>query len=256
MKQFAANKAQRLNVESIKFNKWLIGLVDGVGFFEITKELKIFKIIMNKKNIKLMYKIKKHLKVGKICINKSKCIYSIKNIKNIKENIIPLFDKYILQTDKFFDFINFKKAIYSNDSYYQSLNIKHKPLPCLNKWWLIGYIEAVGKLDIIKTTTKEGHLYKINIKITAKESILLKNILKYLNIYHGITIQNNNNKSSMEYWIKIWNTPTALNIFKIIRMLNGNIKGYMSIEFKLWFRMLKIFDTTKLVHLFQKFKSL
>lgn len=104
---------------SLNFEEWLVGFVDGDGTFNIyinPQENKInftFKIGQSLYNIKVLYLIKSKLGVGDINIKEgsNSAAYRIRNKEFILTKIIPIFDKYPLLTSKRFDYLKFKECL-------------------------------------------------------------------------------------------------------------------------------------------------
>lgn len=128
---------------SLNFEEWLVGFVDGDGTFKIyinPQESKInftFKIGQSLYNIKLLYLIKSKLGVGDINFKEGSsssalpaatqrgrgegaagsgakqgsAAYRIRNKEFILKKIIPIFDKYPLLTKKRFDYLKFKECL-------------------------------------------------------------------------------------------------------------------------------------------------
>jgi hypothetical protein len=96
------------------FYFWLVGLTDGDGCFSITRQKGLwcltFKISLNKLNSKALYYIKKQLGVGSITFESRNCHYRIRDIKSLKNVIIPIFNEYPLLTSKAFNFSKFSNV--------------------------------------------------------------------------------------------------------------------------------------------------
>lgn len=113
-------KYPRLNSTKIKsneefFKEWFVGFTDGNGCFSIVyqKENKwnlTLKISQSKVNERLLYFIKEQLKCGSITEHDGKVNYRIRNIENIGNKIIPIFEKYPLLSFKYFDYLKFKEV--------------------------------------------------------------------------------------------------------------------------------------------------
>jgi hypothetical protein len=69
-------------------------------------------VVQNIRDIELMEEIKSTLGCGTITINESSAIvrYTVSNLSDIQNIIIPFFDKYLLIGDKVKNFEDFKKA--------------------------------------------------------------------------------------------------------------------------------------------------
>lgn len=142
---------QRLNAGDLVY-PYLVGLIEGDGWFSITKNGKYLKyefgIEMSIRDIQLLYKLKKLLGVGTIDIRRraptknklispkqsvlnntidseplssvETAIFRVRNKTHLKNIVIPIFDKYPLLSNKKYDYLRFKESllsdtIYSND---------------------------------------------------------------------------------------------------------------------------------------------
>ena len=87
-----------------KFYNWLVGFTDVNGYFNVyrNKEINLsFKISEKKNNLRVLYYIKKNLKVGKVKVDKSGMgHFLIRNKDDIKNVIIPIFNRYKLKSCK------------------------------------------------------------------------------------------------------------------------------------------------------------
>lgn len=114
--KYPKKKWKKIESNEEWFKQWLVGFTDGDGCFSINfqKENKwnlTFKISQSKINGKLLYYIKKELNCGSITEEKDKLNYRIRDIKNITNKLIPIFDKYSLLTFKYFDYLKFKDVL-------------------------------------------------------------------------------------------------------------------------------------------------
>jgi hypothetical protein len=75
----------------------------------------MFKIALHKDDEKVLRDIKDRLRIGGVRIYKDECIFSVTDKKGIAL-LIDIFDKYNLNTSKYLDYLDFKKAFhfYSN----------------------------------------------------------------------------------------------------------------------------------------------
>jgi LAGLIDADG endonuclease len=121
---------------SLKFGYWLTGFVDGEGTFAISifknntlkrgyQVLPEFTITQGEKSISVLYDIQNFLKCGKVYVNNRKdnhkenvYKFTVRNINDLINIIIPFFDEHNLNTYKINDFNLFKEAcklVYSKD---------------------------------------------------------------------------------------------------------------------------------------------
>ena len=91
-----------------EFAQWLSGFVDAEGnfqvFFDRIYVRVLFRIVLHKDDIQILYKIKNYLDVGTVRISGDSCIYSIGKKEDLINNLFPILDKYTLLTTKFFEY--------------------------------------------------------------------------------------------------------------------------------------------------------
>uniref|UniRef100_UPI0023D80921 hypothetical protein n=1 Tax=Gonatophragmium mori TaxID=2966219 RepID=UPI0023D80921 len=196
-------------------NPWFLsGLIDAEGSFSLVMSKNIsrklgwrtdikFQIGLHIRDLDLLYKIQQYLgRIGSIHIYEStnRVIYSIDSIKDLIKLSIHI-DSYPLLTQKYADYLLFKKAIdlISNKSHftieglYKLVNIKasmnkglsdklkkefkeYKPVirPIINiniipdSYWIAGFVSGEGNFDIrlTKVTTKLGYRVQLRFRIT------------------------------------------------------------------------------------------
>ena len=109
-------------------NPWYItGMCDGEGSFQITiqdmkglgktgyKPFLEFKITQKKSSSRILYGFKKYFNCGRVNIDNRKTDtlkYVVTRNKDLFNKIIPHFDRYILKTSKYLDYINFRTAVF------------------------------------------------------------------------------------------------------------------------------------------------
>lgn len=255
------------------FNQWLVGIVDGDGSFTFTgsngKWTLEFKVGQSSYNLRVLYYIKKMLGVGTVYVPKNgrTARYRLRNVEHIVLYLIPIFDKHLLLTSKYYNYDLFKKARFI--LYDKNLSTKEKDEKLKNlrknktisdnhispRWaiinnvvssktqaslviskpWLVGFTEAEGSFFIGK---KGGNRYVHYFVITQKlDFIVLQAISYILNIplnQHKIYIAVETSKSSR--------------IINIINYYTNTMKGMKSLEFRIWsrsFRKGEKFEATK-----------
>ena len=117
--------------ESLKTIGWIVGFVDGEGCFSVsifrnpTAKTKTgwqifseFVVSQGESSRKSLNKIMRYFKCGYIIVNKRKdnhhehmLKYCVRSINDLREKIIPFFDKHQLVTRKNKDFKIFKKIV-------------------------------------------------------------------------------------------------------------------------------------------------
>lgn len=95
------------------------GFTDGEGNFSIVpkanKEGKVnrfifmFVIGLHKDDSSALIKIQAYFNIGKVSANKNECKFVVTKQEDISK-LISIFDKYTLNTSKYLDYLDFKKA--------------------------------------------------------------------------------------------------------------------------------------------------
>ena len=154
--------SQRLHAGDLEF-AWLVGLIEGDGWFSITKGGKYLKyefgIELGIRDVQLIYKIKDLLGVGEINFRDTEgrsktVILRVRKKSHLINVILPIFDKYPFISNKQYDYLRFKDNLLKGITLYENLDINYvRPLEPLNNVdyiislpyfssWLIGFIEA------------------------------------------------------------------------------------------------------------------
>ena len=124
-KSFSADNQQ----ERLETIGWIVGFVDGEGCFSVsiirnsTTKLKYqvfpeFVVTQGAKSISSLKELQTYFRCGTIVENKRKdnhreslYKYCVRSIKDLKENVIPFFEKHKLRTAKKEDFKKFVQVI-------------------------------------------------------------------------------------------------------------------------------------------------
>ena len=256
------NRSQLYSNKEI-FYHWLVGFTDGDGCFSITHQRSkigiikwglYFKIGQSSYNLRALYYIKKELNCGSILIDSKRGMaeYRIRDRDTINKVIFPIFDKYLLLTSKYFDYIKFKKAFFimtnlnitkkerdilllelineKKPNYYvssawgkvnYSVNNTNEAKFIMNKYWLIGFTEAEGSFYIVKKdSTRLIHGFEITQKL---DIIVLESIGHIL----GISV-----KSKKKYNTIVTSNSRAIN--NIIEYYKNTMKGMKALEYRIW----------------------
>lgn len=98
--------------------KWLVGLVDVAGSFNVyvseerglKKVLLEFKIeLKTESDLSLLYNIKKFFGYGQVISNRA---FVIRNIVGLRSSIIPFFEVNTLKSSKRFEFFKFRRCLF------------------------------------------------------------------------------------------------------------------------------------------------
>lgn len=249
-------KVNLFNVRTIQndsFNNWLVGFVDGDGCFTIDRQKNgekwniVFKISQSKTNAQLIYKIKKELKKGRVTSDNESVTYRVRKRKDLIKTIQPLFEKFPLRTQKYYDLLLIKQALNilespkpinlkneeMNEIYEKLQNNRHKSkelplLETINTDWLVGFWEAEGSFYI---TVKEGERLCHGLGITQKKDSYLQNLIRY-KLESKAKVKYNKN----EFYS--WDSTSKKVIAKAIKLFEGKFKGRKSLIFTIWKRSL------------------
>ena len=129
----------------------------------------MFKIALHKDDKDALIRIQTNLNFGKVSLDKDECKFVVTKQEEINR-LILIFDKYSLNTTKYLDYINFKKAflLYQgrDDLVTQELieqilalkngmnilrtdfNMPSSHKISINKNWLLGLIEGEGSFQL------------------------------------------------------------------------------------------------------------
>ena len=105
-----------------KFLEWFVGLCEAESNFliRIRKNAKeevsgfefVFRISLHKDDVKVLEYIKNTLGCGRLNTERDVLIFSISQLSDIERVLIPIFDKFTLNTSKYLDYLEFKKAFF------------------------------------------------------------------------------------------------------------------------------------------------
>lgn len=254
---------QRLNKEHPN-NKhsysWLVGLTDGAGCF-IVKNLKghwyfIFKLIVPRYNIRMLYYVKHLLGIGSVIKDSTKAQFIIKDKIKIKNFVFLIFDRYPLLTNKRFIYEKFKEAYFILDNnnltkeekdsnisnleleiinmetiqdvtHSSFLNCTNGLINAITKSWVVGFIEVRGMFYLERSATSLGI---VNVfRIQTSDGVVLEALRSIFHIPNKV-------KCSEKYDYYILETANSRAIQNIINILQGEFKGMKALSFKLWSR--------------------
>lgn len=241
---------QRLHTENLIF-PYLVGLIEGDGWFSISKKGKYllyeFGIELNIRDIQLLYKIKTLLGVGNITIVKNKKIvrYNIRNKKHLLNIIIPIFDKYLMLSNKQYDYINFKENLIKNTIYskdYKNYTRSYINIETIHSIlsksyflpWFIGFIEAEGNFSIYPVKNHYSLIASFNIG-QSNAKLLMEAIKKFCKFKSKVYF----NEKTNSYKIKISSKKDIKNIIDIIHKAPIKLLGFKKLQFLLWLKNLR-----------------
>lgn len=176
--------SQRPNARDLM---WLVGFVEGDGCFSVNKNGKYvkyeFAIEIHISDIKLLHKIKSILGgYGSITTSKRSntelARLKISSKYNLKNIILPIFDKYGMLTSKQYDYLYFKSCLLQNITFNEHLPIYERPeytpfnetQDILNLYyfdaWLVGFMEAESYFSTFQVTGESNKTAKFGISQT------------------------------------------------------------------------------------------
>ena len=177
----------KLDNSLTEFYQWFVGFSDAESSFSIHSILHsdgkrisrfcfIFWIELHKDDLGVLEFIKSKLEIGNIRLFKDKCIFTVSDKQGVYK-LISIFEKYNLNTTKYLDYLDFKKAFVlyherdKNLKVIKAEELKNKILDLkgnmntkrsifsmptnhkilITKYWLLGFIEGDGSFFISRT---------------------------------------------------------------------------------------------------------
>ena len=245
---------------NIEFEQWIVGVTDGDGTFHFSehnpnKWTLYFKISQSTYNLRLLYHIKSKLGVGQVSLSADGMAeYRLRDVKKIIQHIIPLFDKNILLTSKYYNYDLFRQAAFIMTD--TSISTAHKHIlltelkskvrpdnyispawkvvnnnvSCLveaqtvmTKSWLVGFTEAEGSFYLVtKSIGRIVHAFEITQKLD-------KIVLDSIGCLLGIKVIR-----KKTYFTVV--TTNAKHISNIILYFHNTMKAMKSLEYRIWAR--------------------
>nr|AAB84210.1 putative maturase [Cryphonectria parasitica] len=266
-----------LETNLTEFYQWFVGFSDGESSFQIQikysdqDKTKIrgvnfsFTISLHIDDIAVLKFIKDKLEIGNITVKKTRaaCVFSVTNQEGLNK-LISIFDKYNLNTTKYLDYLDFRKAflLYQDKDINfnkENLNILINQIVDLksrmnsertffdmsvcntsfstnslhsgiNKNWLLGFIEAEGSFFISITDIEPS----FSIELSNAQMFLLEKIKDFLISDLGFDGYSLFQLKSSSFSVISVNKqkvkPSAILLIKNIRVLNNYLVPYLSTE--------------------------
>ena len=257
-RQFSSTASQRLNAKDIA---WLIGFVEGDGWFSITKNGNYckyeFGIEVSQRDIQLLYKIKTLLGVGVVLIRNSRdtVLFRICSKIHLKNRIIPIFDKYPMFTAKHWDYINFRENLLNNVTFYDDFKFykrpNNTPFESVEKIlahpnfddWLVGFIEAEGCFCFYKPSKQ--------INYTASFDVCQTNGLQILSaIKIRLKIKSNIYEEFPNHFrLKTTSLEGIQNTINFLNKANAKLRGYKRLQYLLFLKELRVNEKYKTLNI-------
>ena len=264
--QFSVKNNSVLTLESNKklihldknFIDWLVGFTDAEGNFNISlKGLQdnrynslnlTYQITLHINDLSVLEHIRNRLNCGSISKSGNKCNYFVNDQKSLVNVIVPIFNNVELKSSKFFQFLNFKKAVhllidkkhltfkgkidilqYYHDMKLINQNSKARENMIIDKYWLIGFTEGDATFSLNKLKPKikyDNHI---------KELELFKSILNYLK--HG-NLYTSDRRSAGSVILEINNINILMN--RILPIFSKGMLTKKSLDFEHWSMIVNI----------------
>lgn len=253
--------SQRLDAGDLLY-AYLVGLFEGDGYFSIGKKGKYLSyelgIELSIKDVQLIYKIKKLLGVGVISFIKRNQVemvaLRIRNKEHLKKFIIPIFDKYPMFSNKGYDYLRFRNALFSGIIYYDDLPKYTRNSEALNTVdsiisayyfpaWLVGFIEAEGCFSVKKNDVYLVASFDIATPVQHASvcwpgqtdgDILISAIRKYLSFTTTVHLDKTNC-----YKLKVTGVRSIENVIKFLDKAPVKLLGNKKLQYLLWIKQLR-----------------
>lgn len=121
--------------------QWIVGFVDGEGCFNldvhIQKDMKWeiqlqpeFTVVQIEHDVQILHALKAQFGCGSVAVNRkdstsTRMHYRCKSVKDLKDKILPFFEKHHLKTKKRLEFLNFREIVNLMASDYHNQSLKN-----------------------------------------------------------------------------------------------------------------------------------
>lgn len=252
-KVYTSEASQRLNAENLN-HAYMVGLFEGDGFFTVSKKGKYFQcelgIELSIQDVQLVYKIKNLLGVGVVGFRetgeKIKMVYlRVRKKDHLINNVLPIFNKYPLFSNKQYDYLRLKNIVLSNYVLYNDIPKYVRPTLPFNTMesiikapyfsaWLVGFIEAEGCFSVYKVSKPENYdVASFDISQTNGEILILA-IRKFLSLTPNIYKDKTNN-----FKLKVSSVRSLENIIKFIDKAPVKLLGNKKLQYIIWIKKLR-----------------
>lgn len=238
---------------------YLVGLFEGDGYFNVSKKGKYFQcelgIELSIKDVQLIYKIKDLLGVGVVGFRERKggismVSFRVRKKDHLINNILPIFDKYPLFSDKRFDYLRLREVILSNYVYFEDLPKYTRPELAAGTGytadiesiintsyfsaWLVGFIEAEGCFSVYTIKKPVGYLVASFDISQTKGEILMLAIRKYLSLTPKLF-----KDKTDSFKLKVSSVRSLENIIKFLNNAPVKLLGNKRLQYILWIKELR-----------------
>jgi hypothetical protein len=245
-----SDASQRLHAGDLTY-AYIVGLIEGDGFFTITKKGKYLTyelgIELSIRDAQLIYKLKNLLGVGVVSFrnrgNIEMISLRIRNKNHLKSFILPIFDKYPMFSNKQYDYLRFRDALNSDIIYSKHLaeytrnnvplnNIKSIISSYYFPAWLVGFIEAEGSFSIYKL--KEDYLVASFDISQTNGGDIISAIREYLSFTTSVYTDKTNC-----FRLKVSSVRSIENLIKFLNKAPVKLLGYKKLQYLLWIKQLR-----------------
>lgn len=265
------NSCNNLDASLSEFYQWFVGFSDGESSFQIqvryTDASKTivrginfsFTIALHVDDLALLQFIKDKLGIGNIAVKRSRdvCVFTVTNKEGLYK-LLFIFDKYNLNTTKYLDYLDFRKAFLlhherdikeynkcsdknkiksqivelkngmnSQRTYFDMFSLRGDKL-AITKSWLLGFIEAEGSFFISRTDIEPS----FSIELSKTQLFLLEAIKEFLIDSLGFDKYSIHILKSSTFNVFAVNEqkekPSVIFIVKNIRVLNNYLVPYFN----------------------------
>nr|YP_009262039.1 LAGLIDADG endonuclease [Chrysoporthe austroafricana]AMX22114.1 LAGLIDADG endonuclease [Chrysoporthe austroafricana] len=265
------NSRNNLDASLSEFYQWFVGFSDGESSFQIqvryTDASKTivrginfsFTIALHVDDLAILQFIKDKLGIGNIVVKRSGdvCVFTVTNKEGLYE-LLSIFDKYNLNTTKYLDYQDFRKAFllyherdvkeYNKDknkikdqivelkngmnsqrTFFDMFRVSPRGNKlAITKSWLLGFIEAEGSFFISRTDIEPS----FSIELSKTQLFLLEAIKEFLIDSLGFDKYSIHRLKSSTFNIFAVNEqkekPSVIFIVKNIRVLNNYLVPYFN----------------------------
>jgi LAGLIDADG endonuclease len=108
-------------------SQWIVGFVDGEGCFNLDVHIKEdmkwgiqmqpeFTVVQIEHDVQILHALKNHFGCGSVSVNRkdatsTRMHFRCKSVKDLKEKILPFFEKHKLKTKKSVEFLKFRDIV-------------------------------------------------------------------------------------------------------------------------------------------------
>jgi len=247
---YTSENPQRLDAENLE-HAYIVGLFEGDGYFSVNKKGKYLTyeigIELSINDRQLIYNIKNLLGVGVIYFREKREMVAlrIRNKEHLKKYIVPIFDKYPMFSNKQYDYLRFRNALFSNVIYHIELPKYIRSNIHLNtvdfiinasyfSAWLVGFIEAEGCFSVYNLKNNNDYpVGSFDIAQTEGE-ILIQAIRNYL-LFTTIVYKDKTNC----YKLKVTGVKSINNIINFLDKAPVKLKGNKKLQYIIWINKLR-----------------